>query len=61
MIKMTDNITDQQARKLAMFMRFNAKKNARRAGYVVFQFRGNWICRDKLGRFKSLLDFMPSN
>lgn len=60
MIKITDNITDQTARKLAMFMRVNAKLRARKAGFKVIERHGALVARGKDGKFVSLLNFMEA-
>ena len=58
-MKITDhNITDQQAHKLAKFMRVNAKLRARKAGLEVVQINGALVARGKNGKFQSLLNFM---
>jgi len=58
-MKITDqNITDQQARKLAMFERVNAKIRARKAGLRVLEINGALVARGKNGKFQSLLNFM---
>lgn len=60
-MKITDsNITDQQAHRLAMFMRVNAKRRARRAGFQVVELNGALVARAKNGRFQSLLNFMEA-
>jgi len=58
MIKITDNITDSMARKLAMVMRVNAKRRARKAGFQVMERHGSLVARGKDGKFISLLKFM---
>lgn len=58
-MRITDkNITDQQARKLAMFQRVNAKIRARKAGFKVLEINGALVARGKNGKFQSLLNFM---
>ena len=58
-MKITDqNITDQQARKLAMFERVNAKLRARKAGLRVVEINGALVARGKNGKFQSLINFM---
>ena len=52
------NITEQQARKLAMFERVNAKLRARKAGLRVVEVNGALVARGKNGKFQSLLNLM---
>ena len=58
-MKITDHgITSEQARKLAMFERVNAKIGARKAGFKVLEINGALVARGKNGKFQSLLNFM---